>query len=150
MDNGTKKPWDDGQSDSAPWGNRQWDTGTMKMGEQAKETRGFWETGTLGQRSNGTMGRWTMGQCDSGPVNNGLVDNGQCHSRPWDNGKIGPWDNGKWDNEPVSSETVDVGTMETWTVRSGTIPGSNRGVPFCQFITTGACTQHLQDLAGES
>ena len=70
MDNGTKKPWDDGQSDSGPWGNRQWDTGTMKMGEQAKGTRGFWETGTVGQRSNRTMGHWTMGQWDNGLVNN--------------------------------------------------------------------------------
>jgi hypothetical protein len=31
---------------------------------------------------------------------------------------------------------MDIGTMETGTMRSGTIPGSNRGDPFCHLIIT--------------
>jgi hypothetical protein len=74
IDNGTKRPWDNGQSDSGPWVNRQWDTGTMKMGEQAKGTMGQWHFGKLGQWDKGAMGQWDTGQWDSGQVNNGHVD----------------------------------------------------------------------------
>jgi hypothetical protein len=36
----------------------------------------------------------------------------------------------------MSNETVDIGNMEAGTMRSGTIPGSNPGVSFCQLIIT--------------
>jgi hypothetical protein len=38
---------------------------------------------------------------------------------------------GQWSNE-----TMDIGKMEAGTMRSGTIPGSNPGVVFCQLIIT--------------
>ena len=53
----TKRPWDNGQSDSGPWVNGQWDVGTMEMGEQAKGD--FWK---LGQRCKEAMGQWDIGQ----------------------------------------------------------------------------------------
>jgi hypothetical protein len=36
----------------------------------------------------------------------------------------------------MSNETMDIGNMEAGTMRSGTIPGSNLGVVFCQLITS--------------
>jgi hypothetical protein len=65
-DKETKRVCGNGQSDSGPWGNRQWDAGTMELVEQVKGTMhngtiGFGELG-LEHWDNGTLDTGTMDQ----------------------------------------------------------------------------------------
>jgi hypothetical protein len=116
------RPWDNGTSDSGPWGNGQWDHENERTGKGTMHDGIMVLFLKLGKRDKGAVELWDIVQWDSGQANDGhldivTTDNGIVGQ--WDNGTVVPWDNRQGDNGPMSNETMDIGTMDTGTMRRG-------------------------------